>query len=191
MKPHLAVVAIGLSGLLLAAATALADDVAQTAGTSKSGTTPATTATAPPATVATPAAEHRWFLPGDLKWADAPASLPKGAKLAVIHGDPNAPGIFAMRLSVPAGYKIPPHWHPANEHVTVISGEFYMGLGDTWDESKGHALPAGSVSIMPVGTRHFAWTKVETVVQVHAMGPWGITYVNPQDDPRNQKQATK
>ncbi|HEY2924489.1 MAG TPA: cupin domain-containing protein [Candidatus Eisenbacteria bacterium] len=180
---------IVVSGLMLAAA-AFADDAAKTTDTAKSSATPAATA-ATPAQAAVPATEHRRFLPGDFKWSDAPASLPKGAKVAVIHGDPNAPGIFAMRISMPAGYRIPPHSHPADEHVTVISGEFTMGLGDTWEESKGHALPAGSVSIMPKGTRHFAWSKVETVVQVHAMGPWGITYVNPQDDPRNKKQAEK
>lgn len=191
MKRNAFLIALGLSGLMLTAAAALADDATKSAATATPGTAPAATAATPSAQATAPVAEHRWFLPADLKWEDAPASLPKGAKMAVIHGNPNAPGIFAMRISVPAGYKVPPHWHPADEHVTVISGEFYMGLGDTWDETKGHALPAGAGSIMPVGTRHFAWTKVETVIQVHAMGPWGITYVNPQDDPRNQKQATK
>jgi quercetin dioxygenase-like cupin family protein len=185
------VITIGVLGLILAAAAAFADDATKTTGTEKSTTAPTAKAATPAATAAVPAMEHRRILPGDLKWSDGPPSLPKGAKVAVIHGDPNAPGIFAMRISIPAGYKVPPHMHPADEHVTVISGEFYMGLGDTWDESKGHALPAGSVSIMPKGTRHFAYGKVETVIQVHAMGPWGITYVNPQDDPRNQKQAEK
>ncbi len=127
----------------------------------------------------------------DIKWGDAPPTLPKGAKAAVLHGDPGQSGPFAIRLAVPAGYKVLPHFHPADENVTVISGEFYMGMGDAMDESKGHALPAGSVSIMPAGSHHFAWSKVETVIQIHAMGPWGITYVNPQDDPRNAKQAAK
>ena len=188
MRRHTLVV-IGLSGLMIAA-TAFADDATKATGSAKSSTAPAATAAAPAVPSAVPATGHAMYLPGDLKWSDAPASLPKGAKLAVLHGDPNAPGIFAMRLSLPAGYKVPPHWHPADEHVTVISGEFYMGMGDTWDEAKGHAMPVGAITIMPKGTRHFAWTKVETVVQLHAIGPWGINYVNPQDDPRNQKQAT-
>ncbi len=184
-------VAIALLGLMLAAATAFAEDAPKTANTVTSGAAPVVAVPASPAGAVDPAAGHRMLLPGDFKWTDAPASLPKGAKVSVIHGDPSAPGIFAMRISIPAGYKVPPHSHPAEEHVTVISGEFYMGMGDTWDESKGHGLPAGSAAVMPVGTRHFAWCKEATVIQLHAMGPWGITYVNPQDDPRNAKQATK
>lgn len=149
-------------------------------------------ATSPPAPEkAASAAEHTWILSRELKWADAPPSLPKGAKVSVLYGDPNAAGPFAMRVRIPAGYKVPPHWHPADEHVTIISGEFYMALGETWDQAKGHALPAGAVSNMPTGVRHFAWAKVETVIQINAMGPWGITYVDPKDDPRNQEPATK
>lgn len=142
-------------------------------------------------TTAAPPSEHRYFTPADVKWGDGPAALPQGAKLSVLEGDPAAPGPFTMRAWIPAGYKIPPHWHPAIEHVTVISGSFFMALGETWDESKGHELPAGSFTYMPVGVRHYAWAKAETVIQIHGIGPWGITYVNPSDDPRNQKQATK
>jgi quercetin dioxygenase-like cupin family protein len=185
MKRHILLVLASLV-LLVSAALAIADDAAKNAAKSN-----AAAAMATPAQAATPAADHRTFLPGDFKWVDAPPGLPKGAKMAVIHGDPSAPGLFAMRAMLPAGYKVPPHFHPADENVTVISGEFYMGMGDTWDESKGHALPPGAVSIMPAGAHHFAWSKVETVIQIHAMGPWGITYLNPQDDPRNMKQATK
>lgn len=190
MKTHVLAVAIGLSGLMMAAAS-IAGDTADPAGTTKSAAAPAATAATPPTQASALATEHTYLLPGDFKWTDAPAALPKGAKIAVIYGDPNAPGPFAMRIQVPGGYQLQPHWHPADEHVTVISGEFYMAMGETWDESKGHALPAGSVSNMLTGVRHFAWTKKETVIQINAMGPWGITYVNPQDDPRNQKQATK
>lgn len=177
---------VGLLVLMLGAVVAVADDAAKTANTTKS-----TAAAATPAQAAATAGEHRAFLPGDFKWVDAPAGMPKGAKMAVIHGDPSAPGIFAIRAMMPAGYKVPPHFHPADENVTIISGELYVGMGDTWDETKGHALPVGAVAVMPVGMKHFAWTKVETVIQIHAMGPWGITYVNPQDDPRNAKQVTK
>ncbi len=150
----------------------------------------AAAAQAPDAAVQ-PAQAHRQFAPADVKWGDAPPSLPKGAKAAVLDGDPAAPGLFTMRLLVPAGYRVPPHSHPAQEHVTVLSGELMMGLGETWDETKGHTMPAGTLGIMPAGVRHFAWTKAETVIQLHGIGPWGINYVNPQDDPRNQKQTAK
>jgi quercetin dioxygenase-like cupin family protein len=128
--------------------------------------------------------EHRVFAPGDIQWQPGPASLPTGAKLAVLEGDPAKEGIFTMRISAPAGYKIPPHWHPAFEHVTTISGTFNMGRGETFDKTKGHAVPAGGFAWMAPGIRHFAWVDVETVVQVHGMGPWQLYYVNPDDDPR-------
>jgi len=131
-----------------------------------------------------PASEHKIILPTDLKWVEAPPSLPRGARMAVLYGDPNAAGPFAMRILIPAGYAVQPHWHPADENVTVISGEFIMAVGERWVESKGHALPAGAVSIMPAGMRHYAWSTLGAVIQVNAIGPWGITYVNPEDDPR-------
>jgi quercetin dioxygenase-like cupin family protein len=133
--------------------------------------------------------EHRIILPGDLKWVAAPPSLPAGAKVAVLYGDPNAAGPFAMRILIPAGYAVPPHWHPADENVTVISGEFIMGVGEKQDSSKAHTLPAGAVSIMPAGVRHYAWSTLGAVIQVNAIRPWGITYVDPQDDPRGPPAA--
>ena len=93
---------------------------------------------------------------------------------------------FTFRLKFPANYQIPAHWHPAIEHVTVISGTFNMGTGDKLDRSNTKALSAGSVAIMQPKTNHFGWTKEETIVQVHGVGPWAITYVNPADDPRKQ-----
>lgn len=129
---------------------------------------------------------HIVVTPGDVQWIDGPGSLPAGSKMAVIEGDPKNAGLFAMRLKLPADFKIPPHWHPADEHVTVIRGTFNMGLGDTFDASKGKALPRGSFSVMPANTNHFAFTKEETVVQLHGIGPWGINYVNPADDPRKK-----
>jgi quercetin dioxygenase-like cupin family protein len=162
-------------------------DATKTADATKSA---AITEAAKAATPA-PATEHRLINPVDFKWSDAPPGLPKGAKVAVLQGDPSAPGIFAMRVTLPAGYRVMPHFHPADENVTVLSGELYMGMGDTFDETKAHAVTAGGFSTMPMGMRHFAFTKAETVFQVHGMGPWGITYVNPQDDPRNAKQAAK
>lgn len=128
---------------------------------------------------------HVMVTPGDLKWADVP-SLPPGAKMAVIEGPLSEAVPFTAHLKFPANYKIPPHSHPAIEHVTVLSGQFNMGTGDKFDESKLKSLKAGSVAIMQPKTNHFASTKGETVVQLHGVGPWAVTYVNPADDPRKK-----
>lgn len=128
---------------------------------------------------------HIMVTPLDLKWADVP-SLPPGAKIAVIEGPMSEATPFTVRIKLPANYKIPAHWHPAIEHVTVISGTFNMGTGDKLDVSKTQPLPTGSVAIMQPKTTHFAWTKDETIVQIHGVGPWGINYVNPADDPRKK-----
>lgn len=130
-------------------------------------------------------AHHLMVKPDEMKWTDVP-SLPAGAKLALIEGPLNEAVPFTMRLRLPANYDIPAHWHPAIEHVTVISGTFHMGTGDRLDRSKTTALTAGSVAIMQPKTTHFAWTREETVIQVHGVGPWGINYVNPSDDPRKK-----
>ena len=126
---------------------------------------------------------HQMITPGQLKWADVP-SLPPGAKIAVIEGPLNEVVPFTFRLRFPANYRIPAHWHPAVERVTVLSGVFNMGTGDKLDPQQTTALGAGSIAIMQPKTNHFAWTGEETVVQLNGVGPWGITYVNPADDPR-------
>lgn len=128
---------------------------------------------------------HMMVTPGELKWTDVP-SLPAGAKITVIEGPLNEAVPFTFRLKFPADYQIPAHWHPAIEHVTVITGTFNMGTGDKLDRSKTKALSAGGVGIMQPKTNHFAWTKGETIVQVHGVGPWAINYVNPADDPRKK-----
>jgi len=129
--------------------------------------------------------DHQMIRPADIKWADVP-SLPPGAKIAVIEGKLTDAAPFTMRLRLPANYKIPAHWHPAVERVTVLSGTFHMGTGDKLDETKTMPLAAGSIAIMQPKTNHFAWTKEETVVQLHGTGPWGVTYVNAADDPRKK-----
>jgi quercetin dioxygenase-like cupin family protein len=134
---------------------------------------------------------HRVFLPNDIHWEQAPPGFPPKTKIAVLHGDPTAKGPFAMRVLIPAGYSVPPHSHPEDENVTVISGEISVGVGDTFDAAKGSTLPAGSVSIMPAGLRHFLWTTMGAVIEVHGIGPWGITFVNPEDDPRGTPPAAK
>jgi quercetin dioxygenase-like cupin family protein len=104
----------------------------------------------------------------------------------VIEGPANEAVPFILRIKFPADYKVPAHWHPAIEHVTVISGTFNMGTGDKLDMEKTKALPPGSIAIMQPKTNHFAWTSEETVVQAHGVGPWVINYVNPADDPRKK-----
>ena len=124
------------------------------------------------------------FTPTDLKWGPAPAILPPGARLAVLEGDPSKAGPFTMRLEMPAGYRIPPHFHQVDEHVTVISGAFQVGMGDTFDAGKLTTLPPGTFGVIPPGVRHFARADKATVVQLHGVGPWGLTYVNPADQPK-------
>jgi len=124
----------------------------------------------------------------EIKWKDGPASLPSGAKFAVLEGDPAKEGFFTMRLWLPDGFKIPPHWHPKVEHVTVISGTFNLGMGEKFDQSATREMPAGTFGHWAAGMRHFAWAKGDTVIQLHGIGPWMITYVNPADDPRNMKK---
>jgi quercetin dioxygenase-like cupin family protein len=96
---------------------------------------------------------------------------------------PKAGELFIVRLKVPAGYKIPAHWHPTDENVTVISGTFNMGMGDKLDPAKTKAFPAGSFAVAPAKVNHFALAKKEAIVEVSAMGPFAMTYVNPDDDP--------
>ena len=123
--------------------------------------------------------------PGDLKWEDS-AALPPGAKVAVIEGKMSEEGPITARLKLPPNYKIPAHWHPVVERVTVLSGTFNYGMGDKLDPQQTKALGPGSVVVMPPKMNHFVWTKEETVIQLNVNGPWGITYVNPADDPRKK-----
>jgi quercetin dioxygenase-like cupin family protein len=132
--------------------------------------------------------DHKIVAPNEVKWAPAPASVPKGAEVAVLYGDPSKDGPFAMRLKMPKGYAIPPHTHPKPEIVTVISGTFQIGMGDAADKSKVTALPAGGFFGFPPGMTHFAFIDEDTVVQINSNGPWGLTYVNPKDDPRQKTQ---
>jgi len=102
-------------------------------------------------------------------------------------GDPTkADTQFSFRIKMPDNFRIPPHFHPADENVVVISGVLNMGLGDKFDPSSMHALPVGGFASMQKGTHHFASAKGETIIQVFGIGPWGITYVNPKDDPRTR-----
>ncbi|MGD7165549.1 cupin domain-containing protein, partial [Ralstonia pseudosolanacearum] len=121
--------------------------------------------------------------PAGMKWSDAPPTLPKGAKLAVLYGDPGKDGPFVIRIKAPAGYRVPPHWHTQSETLTVISGTLYLGGGDAMDMGAAHALKTGGFHYLPGGAHHFAFTKTATVVQINSTGPLDIHYVDPKDDP--------
>jgi anti-sigma factor ChrR (cupin superfamily) len=123
--------------------------------------------------------------PDGVKWGPAP-TLPAGAQMAVLSGDPSKDGPFVLRLKMPADYKVPAHSHPTAEHVTVLSGNFHAGMGDKLDTSKGQALQPGGFVAMPANMHHFAWTTSETVLQVHGTGPFAIVYVDPAEDPRKK-----
>jgi hypothetical protein len=132
------------------------------------------------------AADHGIFPADAVRWVNGPPSLPQGSKVAVLEGDPGKEGLFTLRLSVPDGYKIPPHSHPAVEHITVISGTFQIGMGDKFDESNLKPMTAGTFGFLAAKMNHFAMAKGATVIQLHGVGPWEINYVNPADDPREK-----
>ena len=128
------------------------------------------------------------FTPTEIQWKEGPASLNKGAKMMLLEGDPTKGGMFTMRLWFPDQFEVAPHWHTQVEHVTIISGSLNFGMGDKFDRAATREMTTGSFGYWPVGMKHFAWTKGETILQLHGQGPWTITYVNPADDPRGQKK---
>ncbi|WP_276131632.1 cupin domain-containing protein [Polluticoccus soli] len=135
-------------------------------------------------------AQHNHVIvsPDKLQWMDGPPGLPAGAKVAVLSGDPAAAGLFTVRLKFPAGYVIPAHWHPTDELVTVISGKFQMGMGDKYQKNGLSPQRPGSFMLLPAKMTHYAGADEETIVQVNAMGPFEINYVDPNDDPRKKVQ---
>ena len=124
----------------------------------------------------------------DLQWGPAPPVFPAGAQMAVLQGNPGAASLFTVRLRLPSGYKIAPHTHPTDEHVTIIKGTFLVGMGASVDRKSMLTLHAGGFVTAPADHAHYAITEGQTEVQVHAMGPFAMTYVNPADDPRGAKQ---
>jgi quercetin dioxygenase-like cupin family protein len=134
------------------------------------------------------ASGHAVIAPEDIKWSAGPKALPPGAEAVVLYGDPSKEGLFAMRLKVPKGYRIPPHSHSKPEIVTVISGEARLGMGETADEAKTRKMSQGSFMAMPPGTTHYVYVDEETVVQLNTNGPWEVNYVNQKDDPRKKTQ---
>ena len=131
---------------------------------------------------------HKIVPNSEIKWSPAPPSIPSGAQATVLYGDPSKEGLFALRLKLPDGYALAPHTHPKPEIVTIISGTFRLGMGETADRSKAQPLDAGSFLALPPGMAHFAFADGDTVIQLNSTGPWTLTYVNPNDDPRKKTQ---
>lgn len=131
-------------------------------------------------------AQMHLYPAAELKWGRGPASLPPGAQVVVLEGDPAREGAFTMRLRLPDGYQVGPHYHSGVEHVTVIAGTFNVGVGDKFDKAATKPMRAGTFGYWPPPMRHFAWAEGETILQLHGSGPWTVTYVNPADDPRKK-----
>ncbi len=122
-----------------------------------------------------------------VQWGPAPPDLPPGAQAAVLVGDPSKPGVpFVLRAKLPDGYKVPPHWHPTQENVTVLAGTLLVGTGEKFDPSTMEELTAGSLMSMNATVRHCVMAKGEAVLQIHGLGPFEVNYVNPADDPRRR-----
>jgi hypothetical protein len=136
-------------------------------------------------------AVFRSVLPEDIEWEPFPA-FPPSARLAIVVGQPADPGPYVIRVKLPAGVKLMPHWHPEDRIYTVMSGVFYIGLGSEFDAEKLQAYPPGAVVVLPGRTTHFHWAKSgEYVTQVSAIGPLGMDYLDPGDDPRNEPQRSR
>ena len=124
------------------------------------------------------------FNPDAIAWGPAPPVVPSGAQFVILEGDPTAStGDYTVRLKMPDGYRIPPHWHPLRENVTVVSGAFKVGMGDRFDTGKMALFPAGSFAYLDTSMHHYAMGSGETTVQVHGQSPFQFNYVNPEDDP--------
>jgi catechol 2,3-dioxygenase-like lactoylglutathione lyase family enzyme len=136
----------------------------------------------------TGSSEKHAFTPAEIPYGPPPAFVAAGAQLAVLEGNPGgSSGDYTIRLKMPDGYRIAPHWHPNRENVTIISGNFKVGMGDQFDESKMGTFPAGSFAFMDPDMHHYAMASGEVVVQVHGKSPLQFNYVNPEDDPSRKK----
>lgn len=121
-----------------------------------------------------------------IEWLEGPETLPPGAEITLLHGDPYAEGVYGLRVKLPPDYVVPPHTHPLTENVTVLEGTLYLGMGETFDRAKGEAMGPGAFISIPPDHAHAAWTEDEpTVFQIHAEGPYEIHYIDPDDDPRS------
>jgi quercetin dioxygenase-like cupin family protein len=122
--------------------------------------------------------------PAELKWMDGPPGLPAGATFAVKKGNPEGKGAFTIGIRMPAGYSVPPHWHPSDEHVTLVSGKLAYGMSDRMNRTAATGLSAGASVVMKAKEHHWVMSADGAEVEVSAVGPFKIAYVNPADDPR-------
>ncbi len=127
---------------------------------------------------------HILFQNDSIEWQNGPGSFQEGSQFAVLEGDPSVEGVFTMRIRMPDGFVISPHFHPQPERLTVLEGTFLLGSGDAFVPDEVQPLRTGAYTSMPPGMRHFAIAEGETVIQLTSTGPWEITYVNEADDPR-------
>jgi quercetin dioxygenase-like cupin family protein len=134
---------------------------------------------------AQPAMQHAVTRAADTAWGPAPPMLPAGAQIAVLAGDPGKEGNFTIRLKMPPGYRVPRHWHPTDEAVTLVEGDLTLSMGDAAAAAQDETLAPGDFINLPTPMRHEASSKDGAVVQIQSMGPFEITYVDPKDDPRN------
>jgi quercetin dioxygenase-like cupin family protein len=134
-----------------------------------------------------PQATHAVTTPGNVPWKPF---VPPGSEIAVLSGNPDEAGApFVIRIKNPNGAKIPPHWHPGDEHITVLAGTFVVGMGRTFDPAGGQELTVGSYMLVPKQMPHFAWAKGDVIIQVHGIGPFQVIWVNPADDPTKKPSS--
>ena len=140
------------------------------------------------ARAAAPVADKNAFTPDTVQYGPAPPFIPVGAQLAVLEGNPLAStGDYTVRLKMPAGYRVAPHWHPQRENVTVISGTLKVGMGDRFDEGSMMSFPAGSFAYLDPDMHHYAMAGSDLVIQIHGQSPVQFNYINPSDDPSRKK----
>ena len=140
---------------------------------------------APPAVLAADTGSMT-LLPSEaaVKWQPGPPSLPRGSQISVLTGDPGKPGPFVLRVKFPPNTLVAPHRHATAENLTVLTGDFYHAMGETVNKAQGERMAPGGFVYLPGGMPHYVWTaSTESVVQVTGTGPFGLIYVNPEDDP--------
>jgi hypothetical protein len=137
------------------------------------------------------AAPAKKTAPADLKWMDGPPGLPGGATFAVVSGDPNKKGMFTVQIRMPANYAVRPHWHPTDENVTLVSGKLAYGMSDQLDRASAQSMNTSDKIVMKAKVHHWVFTGDGAEIQLSAMGPFLITYVDPADDPRGASKAPK
>jgi quercetin dioxygenase-like cupin family protein len=132
---------------------------------------------------------HNIVLPAAIQWGPAAPGLPTGAMMAVLSGDPSKEGLFVVRAKFPDGYKVSPHWHPTDEHLTVLKGTLLFGMGEKFDKAALKPIPVGGYNKAEAKMPHYVLAKSETIVQITGTGPFAITYVDPSDDPRTKSKT--